>query len=142
MSRLKSKKKICDGCGEQRFIWKNKLGKRYCKFCWSRIQTMTNVKKPPKNYKPLATRSLKRAKQERTYSRLRKEFLLTNDRCQANLQGICTHKATDVHHIAGWTGDLLNDVNLWMAVCRSCHDWIETHPIEATEKGFRKSKIK
>jgi hypothetical protein len=27
-----------------------------------------------------------------------------------------------------------------MAVCRTCHQWIETHPIEATEKGWRVSK--
>jgi hypothetical protein len=141
MSSLKSKKKFCDGCGEQRFIWKNELGKRYCKYCWSRRQTMTVKVKPTKKQKPLATRSLKRAKQEREYSRLRKDFLLQREACEAHLQGICTHNSTDVHHIAGRSGDRLNDTSKWMAVCRSCHTWIEEHPVEATEKGFRESKI-
>lgn len=141
MSSLKSKKKFCDGCGEQQFIWKNEQGKRYCKYCWSRRQTMTTKLNKTRKQKPLATRSLKRAKQERTYSRLRKDFLTTRSLCEANLQRICTHKATDVHHIAGRSGKLLNDTSKWMAVCRSCHNWIEEHPVESTEKGYRQSKI-
>jgi hypothetical protein len=35
---------------------------------------------------------------------------------------------------------MLLDEDEWMGVCRACHDWIETHPTEATSLGFRKSK--
>lgn len=137
---MKGKKKFCDGCGEQRFIWKNELGKRYCKYCWSHKQTMTRNVSTRKQ--PLATRSLKRSKEERKYLKIRKEYLLANNLCQASLQAVCSTFSTDVHHIAGRTGDLLNDINNWMAVCRGCHDWIENHPKESIEIGYRKSKIK
>ena len=60
--------------------------------------------------------------------------------CQANISGLCTNNSTDVHHIAGRVGELLLDTSLWLSVCRSCHVWIETHPHESTQLGFRRSK--
>jgi hypothetical protein len=132
--------KICDGCNRQRKIWKNLTQdgerKRYCKECWS-CQSRYSIK--PTN-KPLAPRSKKRASQEKEYSAKRKIFMLDNLICQANISGLCTTHSTDVHHIKGRSGDLLLDTNEWMSVCRACHMWIETHPVEATELGFRKSK--
>ena len=133
--------KICDGCGKQRKIWKNLtengVRKRLCKECWS-CQTRHSFK--PKNKKPLAPRSTKRAKQESEYSNKRKIFMLEHPMCQANISGLCTSQSTDVHHIKGRSGELLLEVSEWMSVCRACHQWIETHPIEATALGFRKSK--
>lgn len=133
--------KTCDGCGKQRKIWKNLtqegVRKRLCKECWS-CQTKHSYK--PTNKKPLAPRSAKRAKQEKEYSNKRKIFMLAHPLCQANISGLCTSQSTDIHHIKGRSGELLLEVNEWMSVCRACHMWIETHPIEATELGFRKSK--
>lgn len=133
--------KICDGCGRQRMIWKNHtkngVRKRLCKECWS-CQTRHSYK--PTNKKPLAPRSTKRAKQESEYSNKRKIFMLEHPMCQANISGLCTSQSTDVHHIKGRSGELLLEVSEWMSVCRACHTWIETHPIEATALGFRKSK--
>lgn len=59
--------------------------------------------------------------------------------CEASLPQ-CTQNATDIHHKKG-RGKYYLVVNTWMAVCRTCHNWIETHPIEATDLGFRESKI-
>jgi hypothetical protein len=133
--------KTCDGCGKQRKIWKNLtqegVRKRLCKECWS-CQTKHSYK--PTSKKPLAPRSAKRAKQEKEYSNKRKTFMLAHPLCQANISGLCTSQSTDIHHIKGRSGELLLEVNEWMSVCRACHMWIETHPIEATELGFRKSK--
>ena len=133
--------KTCDGCSRQRKIWKNLtengVRKRLCKECWS-CQTSHSYK--PTKQKPLAPRSPKRAKQERDYSSKRKIFMLDHPMCQANISGLCTSNSTDVHHIAGRSGELLLDTSLWLSVCRACHHWIETHPIEATQLGFRKSK--
>ena len=133
--------KKCDGCNKQRVIWKNHVQdgvrKRLCKECWS-CQTIHSYK--PTSKKPLAPRSKKRSKQESEYSSKRKIFMLEHPMCQANISGLCTHKSTDVHHKAGRVGSLLLDESKWMAVCRTCHQWIETHPIEATEKGWRVSK--
>lgn len=139
---MKAKKKLCDGCKEEQFIWKNDKGNRYCKTCWSRLQTVTGKHtKPTTSRKPIAPRSKKRAAQEREYSKLRKDFLLSSPTCQAKLPNRCTHHATDVHHMKGRIGPLLTDTKFFLAVCRSCHDWIETHPEEAKELGFSISKI-
>ena len=33
---MEAKKKICDSCQLESYIWKNQSGIRYCKQCWSR----------------------------------------------------------------------------------------------------------
>lgn len=51
-------------------------------------------------------------------------------RCQAQLDA-CTGRACDVHERLSRArgGDILNPVQAhMMTVCRSCHDWITTHP--------------
>jgi len=63
-----------------------------------------------------------------------------NKVCQAKLFG-CTHLSTDLHHIKGRVGDLLTDENNFLAVCRSCHTFIEENPKFAKEKGFSKSRL-
>ncbi len=89
---------------------------------------------------PLKKRSKKRSKQEAEYNKLRLLYLQDHPYCKAKVFK-CTIIATDIHHIKGRMGDDLNDVSDWIGVCRSCHNWIETHPIEATELGLRKSKM-
>jgi len=138
---MKPSKKLCDGCKEERFIWKNDKGNRYCKQCWSRLQTVTGKhNKPTTLSKPIAHRSKKRATQEREYSKVRKVFLLSSPTCQAKLPSHCTHHATDVHHMQGRMGELLTNPAFFLAVCRNCHNWIELHPIEAKELGYSISK--
>jgi uncharacterized CHY-type Zn-finger protein len=136
------KLKICDGCGKPRRIWKNLtedgVRKRLCKECWSCHSSHSS--KPIKQHKPLAPRSTKRTHEEKIYAGKRVIFMHQHSMCEANISGLCTHKSTDVHHKAGRIGSLLVDETQWMAVCRACHMWIETHPIEATEKGWRSSK--
>jgi len=126
-----------------RMIWKNHQGDRFCKVCWLRKQTVTGKRnKPTSQRKPIARRSPKRAKQERVYSKLRKDFLLSSPTCQAQLPNTCKHHSTDVHHMKGRIGELLTDTNFFLSVCRPCHDWIEMHPIEAKELGFSISRSK
>ena len=140
---MKVKLKPCDGCGDDKMIWKNHQGNRYCKFCWLRKQTVTGERNKPTNQrKPIAHRSPKRAKQEREYSKVRRTFLLSSPVCTAQLPNICTHHSTDVHHKKGRIGELLTDVTFFLSVCRQCHDWIEMHPIEAKELGFSISRSK
>ena len=68
------------------------------------------------------------------YNKLRKTFLEKYPLCQASLHN-CNLKSTDVHHKKG-RGKYLNDPTTWLSVCRSCHNWIEEHPVEATEMGY------
>ena len=135
---MQSKKKVCSGCNQERFIWKNDKGNRYCKQCWS-SQNVTV--KPTRPSKPIAHRSTKRAKQEREYLKVRKAFLLSSQSCQAQLPTICTTQATDIHHKKGRIGELLTDPTYFLAVCRACHTWIELNPGKAKELGYSISKI-
>ena len=79
--------------------------------------------------------SVKRARQIRQYSRVRSEYLNGNPYCQR-----CGKMATDIHHKAGRSKKYL-DVLTWLAVCRTCHQWIELHPKEAKELGYSISRI-
>lgn len=135
---MKTKKKICSQCGKEKYIWKNSEGERYCQSCWHSIKYST-LGKPTSVKKPLAPRSSKRVKLDNEYSQLRKIYLTKHPMCEASLPQ-CTQNATDIHHKKG-RGKYYLVVNTWMAVCRTCHNWIETHPIEATDLGFRESKI-
>jgi hypothetical protein len=129
------KLKQCSGCGEMKVIWKNDEGEKYCKICWSK-------KMPPKfpqQSKVLPVRSKKRAVLDQIYSTLRKQFLGTHPYCLARLDS-CTAHATDIHHKSGRSKQYLNQVT-WLPVCRSCHQYIEQHPIEAKELGFSNSRI-
>ena len=100
---IQAKLKSCDGCSELKVIWKNYLGKRYCKQCWSCHEG--NVKqKPTVKRSPIPQRSEKRIKEERLYSAQRIIYLGEHPLCEFHIAGICTHVATEVHHKEGRTG--------------------------------------
>ena len=78
-----------------------------------------------KKVKPLKPRSIKRAKQEIEYTKVRKEYLLQKPNCE------CCEKehntitlATEVHHKKNRIGDLLTDKRFFASLCRSCHNFI------------------
>lgn len=130
-----NKPKQCSGCGEMKAIWKNSEGEKYCKDCWYKKMPP----KYPRQSKVLPTRSPKRAVLDQLYSVSRQQFLSRNPFCSARLEGCTTH-ATDIHHKAGRSKNYL-DVLTWLAVCRSCHQWIELNPAKAKELGFSTSRI-
>jgi hypothetical protein len=137
---MKPKNKLCDGCGEWRVIWKNHLGNRYCKTCWLQKSAKIKVIKPTKKNVSIAPRSPNRIKQERKYTKLRKDFLYYHPLCQAHIPSICTTQSTDVHHTyAGANRDAyFLDTDTWLSVCRICHGWIHAHPKESRELEFLK----
>lgn len=137
---MKLKFLCCDGCRENRVIWKNHIDengvrKRYCRNCWSAHENGKRSKKPTLR-KPLRTHSLKRQKQEKEYSSLRKDFLEEHPYCQIAIPGICAHRSTEIHHTNDRNGDKLNDVTYWLAVDRACHNWVHLHPKQARALGY------
>ena len=81
---------------------------------------------------PIRKVSKKRAAQLREYSKLRKVFMEHHPICE-----VCGHAtATDIHHRDGRTGERLNDVNYFLAVCRSCHHDIHASPAWAGVEGY------
>ncbi len=133
---MKAKRKLCVGCGKEQFIWKSEGRYKYCKKCWlTKVPTKSLSRKPLKpSKKPIRHKSSKMNALDTVYSKLRTHYLQQYPLCQASLPG-CTKQSTDIHHKKG-RGKYHNDPTTWLSVCRSCHDWIETHPIEAQELGF------
>ena len=98
---------------------------------------------------PLRRVSKKRAKQLRTYTDVRKEYLKEHPWCvvcvkefsikhqdfyndveyngpiSSNLETV--RKATQIHHVCKRRGDKLNDTSKFLPVCARCHTWIERH---------------
>ncbi len=136
---MQAKKKLCNACGELKYIWKNSEGNRYCKYCW---QKKSSSEKPfkPTNRKPIALRSKKRASQDRVYSKLRKDYLQNNPTCQINVLNVCTTQSTDIHH--SYAGANRSKYYLitptWFSCCRACHDHVHANPQWARDKGYLK----
>ena len=116
------KKKICSECQKESYIF----SKGRCKPCAA------------KSYgKPKAI-SDKREKELKTYSQLRKQFLIKHPICSFRFED-CLGAATEVHHTKGRENDRLNDEMYWKSTCRSCHR--HGHDVlsaaEARKVGFR-----
>lgn len=137
---MQPKKKLCDGCGEPKFIWKNEGGKRFCKQCWSAL-SVTTKPKPTVKQKPIRPRSLKRSKEESEYSQKRKVYLDKHPMCEAHIPSVCTGQATEVHHKRGRIGADLTDETLFLGLCHACHEYIENNRAFAIEQGFSIKRI-
>lgn len=127
---MKTKLKTCNGCNKEKLIWKSHGKDKYCKECWYTME-------PPSKISPIS-KKMRETLDE--YSKIRKAFLVIHPKCEAKLVG-CTGSATDVHHKAG-RGENHLKISTWLAVCRTCHTWIELNPAEAKELGFSENRLK
>ena len=132
---MKPKKKLCDGCGEDKYIWKRHLGDKLCQQCWNSIKYKDADPKPQKPKKKIPSRSKDKAKLDVLYTKLRRIFLEKNPMCQAAFS-CCTGRATDVHHKMRRGKNYLR-TETWAALCRACHHDIEhVNPKRAEEEGW------
>lgn len=81
--------------------------------------------------------SPKRAKQNREYRQKAALYLSVHPVCEACKQ----NEATQIHHKKGRIGELLTDMKYFLAVCESCHRFIELHPVQAKKYGFSLSRL-
>ena len=135
---MKINKKICYGCDEEKAIWKNFEGNKYCQYCWNSIKYKKDPPKP-KVQKPIAPKSKKQRILDSAYTKLRRIYLTNNPTCQACLPG-CSGEATDIHHTYAGANrsEYFLSVSTWLGVCRGCHDWIHANPKEARSMGLLK----
>ena len=133
---IQAKLKKCAACAQDKHIWKSDGKDKYCKECWYKRQPPKGMPKPTKRPNPISAK-MKTTIDE--YSRLRMLYLTATPKCQAKLIG-CGGYATDIHHKAGRVENHLK-ISTWMAVCRSCHRWIEENPNEAKELGYSESRL-
>lgn len=98
-----------------------------------------STEKPPekKVYK-IAKRSEKRARQEKEYTKLAKDFLKNHPVCE---YPACNQPSTTIHHMAGRISLLLCDVRYFKALCLDCHVFCENNPEKAKELGLSKSRL-
>jgi hypothetical protein len=76
--------------------------------------------------------SPRRAKENKVYSQVRKEYLIQFPRCQ-----VCEHApSTEIHHRRGRWKSRLTDTVYFLAVCRGCHDRIHHNPEWAYSTGL------
>lgn len=137
---LQQKLKTCSSCGEDKVIWKNHEGEKFCKDCWNR--------KSPVNY-PKKTGILKLTSDKRKpldllYSKMRKDFLskAENATCFAKLPG-CLNSLPEnltIHHKKG-RGRYYLDSTTWIPLCMTCHQWVEEHPAQAKELNLSQSRL-
>jgi hypothetical protein len=128
------KLKVCSGCQEEKVIWKNHEGNRYCQYCWAKVKSGD-----PEHKNVIPQVSAKKKKQDAEYLKLRGKFLTENPMCEIGVPG-CTRNATDVHHTKG--GDERSIYYLiqstWLSTCRNCHNWVHNFPQKARLLGFLK----
>lgn len=95
--------------------------------------------------KPMRKRSAKMEQFYRDVRRPQVEQVLAEagGRCEfVKPTGRCANSASDVHEMltrgrgGGIRADAVNERSNLMAVCRSHHDWITTHPREAEAMGL------
>ena len=132
---IEKKKKLCNNCNTEQFIWKNDKGSRYCKSCWYKSKGPTAK---PLNKKRINPKSKKMQILDLAYSKLRRKFMEEKPMCEAALH-CCNGRSTDVHHKKG-RGKYHLVVSTWLSVCRACHMYIEEHPKEAIELGYSEKR--
>jgi len=102
----------------------------YCHIC----ETKPEKKKP----KSINKVSKKRIDQNKEYSKVRDQYLKIFEVCEVKN---CMLPSTQLHHKMGRIGELLTDVNHFLAVCDTCHKYIELNPLWAKEHGYSESRI-
>lgn len=87
---------------------------------------------PLKRKKKLNRVSSKQKSRLERYYPIRNAFMEEYKVCQ-----ICRNfQATDLHHRKGRRGNLLFDTEWFMALCRTCHDWVHNNIKQAKEMGW------
>jgi hypothetical protein len=133
---FKPNRAICKGCQSSQLIVV-KAG--YCKRCNEEHKRLK--KGLSKFVAPIAKMSDKRQKENALYLILRKKYLQHHPVCEFQIENICTHEATTIHHPAGRTGDLFLDDTLFKSGCIPCHQWVELHPKEAKVLGYSLNRL-
>src|SRR5690625_1367804 len=136
--------KTCSECkNEYPVLWKSKTRDHgaLCKDCWQSYKSGETSLKTSKNSlkrKAINPISDKRSKELAEYRKLRDVYMIVNPVCE--VRG-CSRRATDLHHKVSREFALL-DTDVFMAVCRECHNKIEENDRWARDNGYKLSKHK
>jgi hypothetical protein len=117
---------------------------------------MPTFPKPQKKSKRLANRARRKGEGQKAWQRRAMTKLYLNFVRPAYLHGLaagqgrrgkpalcerCYSKlATELHHVAGRSGDALVDSEFFSGLCWKCHEHVHAHPAEARAEGWLESK--
>lgn len=91
----------------------------------------------PKPRKPIRQVSKRREAQLAQYSLAKKVYMDKHTYCECQTpEHACFNYATEIHHKNGRNGKRLIDIQYFMAICRTCHEWIHANPKKARELGY------
>jgi hypothetical protein len=121
------KKKNCNHCNEENYVYKRVEGKAICQKCY-----FLHYNKP----KPIKTRSSKQKEIDTEYQKLRNKYLEEHKFCKIALPG-CQTYSSEIHHIE-YRGEKTNDISTWIAGCRKCHNFLHSNPKIAKELNMLK----
>lgn len=85
--------------------------------------------------------SKRRAKELKTYRELKMFILGKRPYCEMPSRTgapTCLNPATEIHHVRGRYGPMLNDTRYWIAICDDCHKYLHEHANEARKLGVLK----
>lgn len=134
---FKPNKSICIKCNQEKIIVVKKGFCDKCNYEHKKEKKGLPVQRPQLNH-----RSDKRAKEERLYSIISKQYLKDHPKCEANIKGVCSgNPSNQVHHRAGRIGELLLDTKYFLAVEFNCHRYIEDNIAWAKEQGFSVTRL-
>lgn len=139
-SSIQPKTGPCLDCGRE-----TRLIAKRCNLCYWKFRNAVKQKGEPRIFKPRKpVKPMSNTQRQRIakYSLVRAEYLSEREICEAKIPGVCTGRATEIHHRAGRVVDLLTDKSNFLAVCRECHNKIEARPEWAKEMGFSGSRLK
>lgn len=97
------------------------------------------AKSAPSRRKPVRSVSVKRAEQNRHYTKLRREFLTMFPVCEGCFALFGAKRpapSTEVHHRIGRRGELLCRIEHFRALCSNCHRFVHNHPELARSAGL------
>src|ERR1035437_9117833 len=137
------KTKFCTKCGKQKPIWKNLgNGVLLCKGCSSTtgVANNTGESKPKLEHSRISPKSSKKVKLDVAYMALREIFLRDHPMCQIRIPGICTLKATQIHHTYAGSDreEYYLDTTTWKSCDQNCHTWVHDNDHDARMLGLLK----
>lgn len=137
---IERKKKTCKACGEETYLYARGM----CQGCDRKENPHKHGLKPsgetsservqtPKKRKRIAPVSEKQARRLKEYRKLRDAYMEVHRVCE--VRG-CNRPSEDLHHMLPRAYHLL-DTDVFMAVCRGCHERIEREDKWARENGYK-----
>lgn len=102
---------------------------------YAKVKKVYTIKRTPlrRSTKPINKVAKRRAKQNGTYERLKKQFLKENPVCM--FEG-CEAPTQVLHHAAGRIEELLYDQRYFRNLCHVHHDFVENNPEYAKEHNY------